>query len=185
MSTLIPKQNVMGKYLVYFDLSSEYTITGGDAEGVILSDGERVTLYVSAGVKGSYMGNTAAFLKNNKIFIKRFRFIPMGGYGCRVPPGRVNSLKLEFVNSDGEKLCQFASFRNSKWEEWTNCNVTVEPFENDTVSSDYHVYLETKSSSFRIEDFNVQPAYIGKKIKVRVEMEVETSGVDVYQGGVV
>lgn len=185
MSALFPKQDVMGKYLVYFDLSGEYTLTGGDAEGIILSDEERVTLYVSSGVKGSYTGNTAAFLKNCKIFIKRFRFIPMGGKGCRVYPGKVNSLKLEFVNSDGEKLCDYASFRNSNWEEWTNCNVTVEPFENDTVSNDYHVYLETKTSRFYIEDFNIQAAYIGKKIKVRVEMEVETSGIDVYQGGIV
>ena len=185
MSALFPKQDVMGKYLVYFDLSGEYTLTGGDAEGIILSDEEFVTLRVSAGVKGSYVGNTAAFLKNNKIFIKRFRFIPMGGCGCRVPLDEVNSLKLEFVNADREKLCPFATFRNSKWEEWTNCSVTVEPFENDTVSSDYHVYLETKTSRFYIDDFNIQAAYIGKKIKVRVEMEVETSGIDVYQGGIV
>lgn len=179
-------KKIMGQYWMYADIDAEYTFTGADRNVSFSPTSNSLNFYLLGGSKYD-APNSAAFLKNNKIVVKKFKFTPMGAKGCRTSQNvGTNCVAIHGVNY-GETLFDNVLFTATNWGEWNDCNIIIEPFKAQGSDSDPHVYFELDNaySYFTVDDYNIQAAYVGQKMKVRLELMVDTAGVDIYHGGII
>lgn len=189
---------IKGKYNVLSApaFSSGYTFTGNNRDAEISPNSEFMLSVLTGDYSPDYgLETDVNFIYDNLINIKRIRVNSKGAPGLRssvfyasqlfinVICGRLGQKKDE---TPGDVLFTFG-FIIPRWNEWINTSLCVKPFESnvnidksqyDLIDGKLPVCFGTLSESeFKIDDYNIQSAYIGETFTPSIEFEIETAGV--------
>ena len=178
------KQQIYGNYIIQSNLTANfpvYNFTGNNRNAnrsPIDSDVNFVCNSVGTNVDVN-------FITQNKIFIKRARILTPGSEGLRAGlNSSAAALFFTAIEKDGlldnnHYLC----LKFSRFNEWENFNFFYEPyFGNILKTEECRFKLALQPSGFDIDDYNIQSAYIGQPLSLKLEMEIDTNGLKTSLG---
>lgn len=195
---------IKGKYNILSvpAFTSGYTFTGSNRDAEISPDSAFMLSVLTGDYSPDYgLELDVNFIYENLINIKRIRVNSKGAPGLQssafcaaqlfinVICGRLGQKKDE---TPGDVLCTFGVII-PRWNEWVNTSLCIKPFENDVnIDKSQYDLIEGKlpvcfgtlsESEFKIDDYNVQSAYIGESFTPSIEFEIETAGT-IIGGGI-
>lgn len=175
---------IAGKYNLAFAISNaQYTFTDNDRDAVFYPSSPNVVN--SASCTQLNVQTTAAPMYENEIRILRARIISSGAPGVEPPEGkRAAQVLLRLCTNDlSKEFCLlFLKFR--KWNEWTEINGVMRPFETPHIFTDAEITIHKPvyfsvayaNTYFQLDDYNLQSAYVGQTFTPILEMEVDCAG---------
>lgn len=173
-----------------------YTFTGNNRTAEISPDAAFMPSFLTGDYNPDYgLDLDINFIYDNLINIKRVRINSNGAPGLQSSTPFAAQLFINIIcgrmgvkkdATPGDVLGVFG-FLIPRWNEWTETSLCIKPFETDTVfdKSQYDliegklpvVFGSLSESEFKIDDYNVQAAYIGEAFTPSIEFEIDTAGV--------
>lgn len=151
-----------------FELPITYAFSGDDRDADV-----SVASDTAAGVKlvNVYPGGSVSHVPGGTpVRINRARLLSPGYDNLQWPPGKTAAeIKLSFVGGFTPVPSEF-SLEFVRWNEWENKNIAVDI--GDAQSFDINILA---SSVVRLDDYNIQDAYMNQDLKVLVELEIQVS----------
>lgn len=189
---------IKGKYNVLSvpAFTSGYTFTGNNRDAEISPN----TAFMLSVLSGDYSPDYGLdldvnFVYNNLINIKRVRVNSKGAPGLQSSAFYAAQLFINVICgrlgqkkdlTPGDVLSTFG-FIIPRWNEWVDTRLCIKPFESnvnidisqyDLIDGKLPVCFGTLSESeFKIDDYNIQSAYIGEKFTPAIEFQIDTAGV--------
>lgn len=154
---------------VTFDADT-HTFAGNDRDASIsIVADENVDMHLLSDSRGS----KALLGINSNITIVRARLISAGAPGLDVAGRAAGVVNLHFKgNTSGTSATVTLTF--TKWNEWETMGVTTGT--GGCVGSSASMVVEA-GSSFGLDDYNIDSAYIGESTYPIIELEVDSSGI--------
>ena len=164
--------------------NAEYTFTGNDRDAQFTPVAPE--LVAAANCTQIFAPSAQACAVADYDFtIERARIISSGAPGVQPPQlKRAAQVLLELCKQDGTFITSIVlKFQN--WNEWTEINGILRPYENQLVTWDpaevninKPVYFSPKvqNTYFNVDDYNIASPYVGGKFSPVLEMIVKTSG---------
>lgn len=158
---------ISGSYILQSSKFAEYTFTGNDRDADLLLLPQELNFIDLS--NGTISGRTVDFMTKNKIHVKGIRIVTPGGAGLRACK---NAGSIEFsLYTDSAPLVTMIDV--SSYNEWQEIDDYWEPYKKIN-SETFHFKLS--AGLLNIDDYNIQPAYIGKKVSFYIELNIDTSG---------
>lgn len=164
--------------------NAEYTFTGTDRDAQFTPSAPE--LVTAANCTQIFAPSAQACAVADYDFtIERARILSSGAPGVQPPTlKRASQVLLELCKQDGTFITSIVlKFQN--WNEWTEINGILRPYENQIVTWDpaevainKPVYFSPKvqNTYFNVDDYNIASPYVGEKFSPVLEMIVRTSG---------
>lgn len=179
-----------------------YTFTGNNRTAEISPEAAFMPSVLTGDYNPDYgVDLDVNFIYDNLINIKRVRVNSNGAPGLQSSVSFAAQLFINIIcgrkgqkkdQTDGDILGVFG-FLVPRWNEWTETSLCIKPFETNTVidKSQYDlidgkipvVFGTMRESEFKIDDYNIQSAYIGETFTPSIEFEIDTAGV-IIDGGI-
>lgn len=189
---------IKGKYNVLSlpVFSSGYTFTGNNRD----AEASPETAFMPSVLTGDYnpdygLDLDVNFIYDNLININKVRINSNGAPGLQSSVSFAAQIFINIIcgrkgkkkdETDGDILGVFG-FLIPRWNEWTETSLCIKPFETNTLidKSQYDlidgkmpvVFGSMSESEFKIDDYNIQAAYVGKTFTPSIEFEIDTAGV--------
>lgn len=163
---------ISGSYIIQCALPvAEYTFTGAErnAEADLLVT-PTVLNFIDLS-NGSSGDRYIDFLSKNKIHVKAIRIITPGGEGLRTTKSAAWLYFNLYENTTNKGLLSIIEI--AKYNEWQVLNDYWEPYK---LTKENLFNIGLSNAKFWIDDYNVQTAYIGEKVKFKIELSIDTAG---------
>lgn len=150
--------------------SDTYTFAGNDrAAHIDIAADENVDMNLLSDSRGS----KALLRINSNIVIVRARLIATGAPGLDVVGRAAGFVNFHFKgNTSGTSAPVSLTF--TKWNEWETMGVSTGT--GGCVGSSASMVVEA-GSSFGLDDYNIDSAYVGESVYPIIELEVDTAGI--------
>lgn len=151
-----------------FELPITYAFSGNDrdADAAVAAD-------TAAGVTlvNVYPGGSVTHIPGGTpVRINRARLLSPGYDNLQCPPGKTAAeIKFSFVGGFTPVPAEF-SLEFVRWNEWENKDIAVDI--GDAQAFDVNIL---SSSVVRLDDYNIEDAYMNQNLKVLVELEIQVS----------
>lgn len=170
--------NICGLYTVSAIIpNAEYEFTGND-RAATFTGGDDDALLQMVCFNAPSMSGTFSFPKNGNIVIKRARVIAEGAEGAKPAPGKL-AVKLFLcaaVAGTPVKIQDSVMLKFARYGEWIEANVTLRPSREKQPAGtwDYcHMAVMSYGNEFTVDDYDVNAAFVGQKMGVRLEMVID------------
>lgn len=164
--------------------NAQYTFTDNDRDATFSPSSPNVL--ASAACSQLNLQAYALPRYEAELVIKRARIISSGAPGMQAPEGkRAAQIALTLKSADLADTFCTSFLKIQKWNEWTEINARLKPFEfkNHTftpseIARHKPVYfcIDYMNTYFNVDDFNLQAAYAGQTTTPILELEIDTSG---------
>lgn len=177
---------IQGKYLCYsFIPNSSYTLTGNarTASFSVSDTIENNNMNVKC-LSAPNPDNAVKFLMNTATKIKRVRVRMNGAPGIQAGVNHIAAkIAVEFgeVKNGAWVSAAKAFIQTPNFGEWYECNSELRPHTLGNALKS--MFVNPDETIFYIDDFNLQPDYVGQGITPVLEMEIETGGLSVAENG--
>ena len=159
---------ISGSYILQRSKLAEYTFAGNNRDAELLLLPQELNFIDLS--NGTISGRTVDFMTKNKIHVKGIRIVTPGGARLRACK---NAGSIEFsIYTDSAPLVTMIDV--SRYNEWQEINDYWEPYNLIKNSETFHFKLS--AGLLNIDDYNIQPAYIGKKVSFYIELNIDTAG---------
>lgn len=159
---------ISGSYILQSTKFAEYTFTGNDRDAELLLLPQELNFIDLS--NGTISGRTVDFMTKNKIHVKGIRIVTPGGAELRACK---NAASIEFsLYTDSSPLVTMIDV--SRYNEWQKIDDYWEPYKL-TKAETFHFRLS--AGLLNIDDYNINPAYIGKKVSFYIELDIDTAGI--------
>lgn len=150
--------------------SDTHTFAGNDrAAHIDISADKNVDMHLLSDIRGS----KALLGINSNVAIVRARLVAAGAPGLDVVDRPAGTVKIHFKGDvSGESATTVLTFM--KWNEWTTMGITTGT--GGCVGASASMVVEA-GSSFGLDDYNIDSAYVGEAVYPIIELEVDTSGI--------
>lgn len=178
------KQQIYGNYIIRSNLTANfpvYNFTGNNRNANMSPINPDIN-FICNSVGANVDVN---FITQNKIFIKRARLLTPGCEGLRAGlNSSAAALFFTAIEKDGVlDNHHYFCLKFSRFNEWENFNFFYEPYFGKILKTEeYSLKLALPPSSFDIDDYNIQSAYIGQPLSLALEMEIDTNGLKTSLG---
>ena len=173
---------VQGKYFCYsFIPNSSYTLTGS---------ARAASFSVSGDVKNNDMNvkclsapdpdNSVKFCSNTLVKIERVRVRMNGAPGIQAGVNHIAAkIAIEFGRKEnGSWISEAKAFiQVPNFGEWCECGAELNV--GDKLLNYRAMHVNPNETIFYVDDYNLQPDYIGQGITPVIEMEIKTAGITV------
>lgn len=179
---------IAGKYNISMDLTPyQYEFTGNNRKVLI---NRSAPDFVIAGAFCSQIKNFSISVRpkyDNVFTITRARLISSGAVGLRTPEsGTAGIINFVLIDENNTKDLSRVFLRLREWNEWEDINVDLHPFNTELIFNDEETKhalsykIAYTATSFRVDDYNIQSAYIGQTFTPTLQLEVKTAGMVNY-----
>lgn len=189
---------IKGKYNVLSApaFTSGYTFTGNNRDAEISPESAFMLSVLTGDYSPDYgLDVDVNFVYNNLININKVRVNSKGAPGLKSSVLYAAQLFIKVIcgryglkkdSTPGDVLFTFG-FIIPRWNEWVETKLCIKPFESnvnidksqyDLIDGKLPVCFGTLSESeFKIDDYNIQSAYIGETFTPSIEFQIDTAGV--------
>lgn len=179
---------IAGKYNISMDLTPyQYEFTGNNRNALI---NKSAPDFVISGALCSQIKNLSTSVRpkyDNVFTITKARLISSGAVGLRAPEGIIAGIvNFVLIDENNTKDLSRVFLRIREWNEWEEINVDLFPFNTELIFNDEETKhslsykISYTATSFRVDDYNIQSAYIGQTFTPILQLEVKTAGMVNY-----
>lgn len=179
---------IAGKYNISMDLTPyQYEFTGNNRNVLI---NKSAPDFVISGASCSQIKNFSISVRpkyDNVFTITKARLISSGAAGLRTPESKLAGIiNFVLIDENNTKDLSRVFLRIREWNEWEEINVDLFPFNTELIFNDEETKhalsykIAYTATSFRVDDYNIQSAYIGQTFTPTLQLEVKTAGMVNY-----
>lgn len=163
---------ILGKYLLEYNDFDYYELTGNSYRGEKVINSAYPDPNILNYGDETQDPLTPFFIKENIIHIKKIRVLSKGAFGLR-SVGSAAKFQIFCNNNDPDLNENGPVITIENWNEWQDIDVRVL---NTKKTSSKIFSFGFKNLDFEIEDFNIQPVYVGLNVYPVLQMWIETAG---------
>lgn len=164
---------ISGSYILQSFNIDEYTLTGNNRDALVSVSESRVNLIDLS--NGSQLDRVIDLLTKNKIHVKGIRVITPGAEGLRACKNCARFWFQYYSIIDSENKGLLSIVEVERYNEWQVLDDYWEPYK--LAGKENFFNLGISHAEFNIDDYNIQSAYVGKKVKFAIELKIDTAGI--------
>lgn len=182
--------NIAGNYFVRFLVpDTEYEFTGNDRNATFTPSAAGSKIVTAYATNSDALNAPILLPIQSEFRIKRVRLVGVGaeclkpGTGSPYLAGKISiGCGIEDPDNPPSALVLDAiNITVTRWGEWEDTNKVLRPFKNMSALelSNYiaaQLFVNLNPTEFYCDDYDIETAFVGEKVKPLLEMEVSAAG---------
>lgn len=176
---------ISGIYNCFFKVDdAEYTFTGNDRNASFYPTGSDAKVFMRCSENPlSFFPRQydTGLIYSHDVTIKRARLISRGAPGIVTKAETAGEIEIYIKTFDGDLVMDRRGITFVNWNEWTDVNLTIPCYDPDNIDKTLKnaflsFVIDRAKTSFYVDDYNIQSAYIGQKFTPEIQLELYAAG---------